>query len=32
MMLWFLAGVCSAVIGLYMVVYGLAKFFGDADE
>lgn len=29
---WFIVGFLSAFIGLYLVVYGLAKFFGGADE
>jgi len=31
-MWWFVVGFCSALIGLYMVAYGLAKFFEGADE
>ncbi len=31
-MLWFGVGFVTALIGLCMVVYGLAKFFEGADE
>ena len=29
---WFVLGFLNALIGLYLVVYGLAKFFEGADE